>query len=130
VALIVVDASVVIAFLDGDDAHHACAVAALTAGHADRLVIPASAYAEVLVGPIRRGRSMAAVVDLALAHLNVEVVPITREIALRAAGLRASHPSLRLPDALVLATGDLLEATAVLAADRAWQRFGRRVRPI
>lgn len=129
-ALIVVDASVVIAFLDADDAHHGGAVAALTASRPDRLVIPASAYAEILVGPMRRGRSTAEVVDRALADLNVEVVPVTRDIAMRAAGFRASHTSLRLPDALVLATGDLLEATAVLTADRAWQKFSRRVRLI
>ena len=129
-ALIVVDASVAIAFLDADDAHHAGAVAALTANRPDRFVIPASAYAEVLVGPMRRGRAMADIVDQAFVDLNVEVVPVTRDIAMRAAGLRASHTSLRLPDALVLATGDLLEATAVLTADRAWQKFGRRVRLI
>lgn len=129
-ALIVIDASVVIAFLDADDAHHEGAVAALTTSRADRLVIPASAYAEVLVGPMRRSRSMADVVDHALADLNVEVVSVTRDIAMRAARLRASQTSLRLPDALVLATGDLLEATAVLTADRAWRKFGRRVRLI
>src|SRR5579883_1007836 len=54
-AVIVLDASVVIAFLDSSDAHHASAVAALAAHQSEQLVLPASTYAEILVGPYRRG---------------------------------------------------------------------------
>jgi len=36
--------------------------------------------------------------------MGIAVVPLTAPIAERAAGLRAQHDALRLPDALVLAT--------------------------
>jgi PIN domain nuclease of toxin-antitoxin system len=55
--------------------------------------------------------------------------PLTAEVAERAARLRSIHRGLRLPDALVLATADVLEATA-LTADRAWARISRRARLI
>ena len=48
-ALIVLDASVIIAHLDPADALHARAVTALTAVSDDDLVLPASALAETLV---------------------------------------------------------------------------------
>ena len=65
--LSVLDAGVVIGFLDGNDAHHLAASTAL--GEArdrnDRLVLPASALAETLVGPSRRGaKAIAAVRSL------------------------------------------------------------------
>lgn len=127
-ALIVVDASVLIAFLDADDAHHPGAVAVFTGSLGDAFVLPASAYAEVLIGPLRRAPTAAAIVDEAIGDLAIRIEPLTREIARRAAGLRASHSSLRLPDALVLATGDILDAAAVLTADRAWPRISHRAR--
>lgn len=68
--------------------------------------------------------------DVNFSDLAAEVAPISREVGRRAAQLRAAHPSLRLPDALVLATGDVLEAAAVLTTDRRWSRYGRRVRVI
>jgi predicted nucleic acid-binding protein len=55
VAVIVVDASVMIGLLDAKDPHHRRAVATLTAMGGESLVVPASAYAEILVGPARRG---------------------------------------------------------------------------
>lgn len=129
-ALIVVDASVVIGFLDADDEHHEAAVAALDASAADELVLPATAYAEVLVAPARRGSEAVDAVDEALSALTVQLEPVTPAIARSAAVLRARHRSLRLPDALVLATADVLGAAKVLTADRAWSRISRKVRVI
>ncbi len=129
-ALVVVDASVVIGYLDGDDAHHRAAVAALDASGTDDLVLPATAYAEVMVAPARRGAAAMDRVEAALAALAVRMVAVTPAIARAAAGLRARHRSLRLPDALVLATADELGAARVLTADRAWAKISRRVRLI
>lgn len=129
-ALTVLDASLVIALLDADDAHHQRSAAALVDRHLEDIVVPASAYAEILVGPTRRGPAAIKAVDDLLSDLAAEVAPITREVARRAAQLRAGHPSLRLPDALVLATGDVLQAASVLTTDRSWGRYGRRVRII
>ena len=120
--LTVLDAGVVIGFLDGDDAHHAVAHRALVRavdGH-DRLVLPASAYAETLVGPSRLGPTAVAVVQRFVAHLPVELAPLDATIAEAAATLRATHRSLKLPDALVIATADVLDADLLLTTDRGW----------
>lgn len=129
-ALIVLDASVVIAFLDSADAHHEAAVAALAAHRSDELVLPASVYAEILVGPLRRGPAAAARAEGFLTDLALRIEPLGAEVARRAAALRARHPGLTLPDAFVLATGDALGAGAVLTADRSWSRVSRRARTI
>ena len=126
-AIVVVDASVVIALLDGGDAHHAAAVAALAKTGRERLILPASAYAEILVDPWRRGADAVAVIRRFVTDLGIHVEPLTLDIAERAARLRARHGALRLPDALVLATADALDAVA-LTCDRAWPRASRRAR--
>ena len=58
------------------------------------------------------------------------VEPIDREIAKRAAKLRASHQTIRLPDALVLATGQARGASTILTADRRWAGVDRRVQVV
>jgi predicted nucleic acid-binding protein len=127
VAIAVLDASVVIALLDAADVYHMGAVAGLGRLRYETLVLPASAYAEALVDPARRGPEAVAVVRRLVADLRIRVEPLTPDIAERAATLRARHGGLRLPDALVLATGDALDAM-VLTCDRAWRRVDRRVR--
>jgi toxin FitB len=125
VALIVLDASVVIAHRDTSDVHHVAAEKALAEVVADDLRLPASAYSEVLVGPTSRGRAHRARGEIRALSLHVE--PITEEIAERAAVLRARHRGLRLPDALVLGCAEVLGADAVVTADRGWRRYSRRV---
>jgi predicted nucleic acid-binding protein len=129
VAIVVLDASLVIAFLDAHDAHHAAAVAAIGRARREELVLPASAYAEVLVDPWRRGPDTVALVKRFLTDLGIRIEPLTASISERAAGLRAGHHTLRLPDALVLATTDALDATA-LTCDRSWSRVSRRARVV
>lgn len=128
-AIVVVDASVVIALLDAGDAHHAAAVAALGETGRERLILPASAYAEILVDPWRRGLDAVAVIRRFVTDLGIHIEPLTADIVERAARLRAHHAALRLPDALVLATADALDAIA-LTCDRAWSRASRRARVV
>jgi predicted nucleic acid-binding protein len=71
VALIVVDASVIIGFLDADDQHHEAAVAALEGAASDELVLPATAYAEVLVAPAQKGSAAVDRAEEALLALTV-----------------------------------------------------------
>lgn len=126
-ALTVVDAGVVIAVLDAADSHHAASVDAVRRAIAsgESLVLPVSAYAEVLVAPFRRNLESAAVVDSFIDALPATVQPITREIARMAAQLRAQHgPRLRLPDALVVATALELSADRLLTTDRRWPELG------
>ncbi len=87
--------------------------------------MPASACSESLVGPARRGRLDAA--RATIASLLLEVVPVTDRIVEAAASLLAQHPKLRLPDALVVATGAVLAADSVLTGDAGFRRLGRRI---
>jgi predicted nucleic acid-binding protein len=129
VAIVVLDASIVIAFLDAADSHHAAVVAAVGQARREELVLPASAYAEVLVDPWRRGGDAVSVVRRFVTDLAIRIAPLTEQVAERAARLRAHHRALRLPDALVLATADALGATA-LTCDRSWPRLSHRARVV
>jgi predicted nucleic acid-binding protein len=130
VALTVLDAGVIIGILDADDPHHASSRGAVAEALArgDTLAVPASAYAECLVGPSRRGSDSMREVDTFLSDLPADVEPITRQVARRAAQLRAQHGRLlRLPDALVLATALQLKAGRVLTTDAGWPTIGIQV---
>ncbi len=121
--LTVLDAGVVIALLDAADAHHAAAVASvrIARDRGDVLVLPASAYAECLVSPHRRGPGAVAVVDRFLDALPARVEPADRSIAAAAAALRATRgTALRLPDALVIATALVLGADCILTTAAGW----------
>ncbi len=132
-ALTILDAGVVIALVDATDVHHSQSRAALREA-LDRggdLVLPASAYAECLVGPLRRGPEAAAIVDAFLEALPARVEPVTRSIARTAAALRSRHGhAVRLPDALVLATAIELQADRLLTTDAGWPPFDLPVRVI
>lgn len=121
-ALIHLDAGVLIGFLDGNDAHHqaAGAVIAEALDQGDRLAMAASALAECLVGPARRGDEAIEVVHDLRRRLPIEVVDLDVDIATAAARLRAGHRSLRLPDALVIATAFERDADELVTTDRKW----------
>jgi predicted nucleic acid-binding protein len=130
VAIAVLDASVVIAFRDPADALHSRAIAAFRTLGSDELVLPASVYAEVLVGPLRHGTPAVASLEQFISDFGMLIAPLTAEIARSAASLRATTPSLRLPDAFVLATGETLGAAYVLTGDGAWPKLSPRARVI
>ena len=116
------DAGVIIAFLDADDAHHDAARSALTDAldNTERLSLAASALAECLVGPARRSPKAVEVVRTLIERLPASIVDLDPEIATRAAMLRARHRSLKLPDALVLATAEQSRADRLITTDRKW----------
>ena len=117
-----VDAGIVIGLLDPLDAHHSAASSALREalerGH--QLEMAASAFGECLVGPSRRGPAAVAVVRDLFTRLPISVVALDAETAAAAALLRAKHTSLRLPDALVIATASQRSADELLTTDRRW----------
>lgn len=126
-ALTVTDAGILVAVLDRRDAHHVAAGRALRAARArgDRIVVPASAYAEAMVRPSAIGAAAQDRVDRFLEDVAAEVAPATRAIARRAAELRAAHGArLRLPDALVLATALVLDAERAITTDAGWPDVG------
>lgn len=122
-ALIVLDASVLIAVTDANDDLHGSCVEALREYAWGELRLPASAYAECLVGAAQR--ETLAIARANIVQLGIELVPIGEEVAVKSAEIRADARSLRLPDALVLACGEILDAEVVLTADRRWARFPR-----
>jgi predicted nucleic acid-binding protein len=124
-ARVALDADVVIAFLDPSDAQHQRAVALLGAHLAsgDDILIAATVYAEVIVRPLQHGTESK--VDDFLAAIGAHIVAVDRALARRAAELRARHGTLRLPDALSLATA-LAGSAELLTLDRGLQRIAER----
>jgi predicted nucleic acid-binding protein len=97
--VIMLDASVVIAFLDSDDAQHDTAQALLAREVDDEFAINLLTLAEVLVGPAREGR-VQAVMDT-LRDLEVAQVDFASGSSVQLAQLRADT-RLRMPDCCVL----------------------------
>ena len=120
--LIHLDAGVIIGFLDASDAHHQTSRAALADAlqHSDHLALAASALAESLVGPARRGEPAVQAVRNLVNRLPISIIPLDVEIATTAARLRAAHRALRLPDALVIATAIEQAADHLITTDRKW----------
>jgi predicted nucleic acid-binding protein len=130
VTTVVLDAGVIIGALDSADAHHQASVTALAGLSRDDLVVPASVLAEVLVRPYALGPKVVQSVERFLADLGVRVHPLDEPVAHAAARVRASHSSVRLPDALTLGTAAVVGGT-VLTTDRGWpQQVGVPVRVV
>lgn len=125
-ARLIIDASVLIAYKDPEDAKHADALAFFSRHQADELTIPASVYAEVLVHPIRLGARQVREMEETIADLGIAVAPLTRAMGRRAAEIRARYGKLGLADAFVIATGDVLDQE-VATADASWRKISPRV---
>ncbi len=122
---LILDASVLIGLLDAADLHHTRSIEDVEA--ADRegrtLFAPASAYSEALVAFARAGRIGEA--RDAIAAMGIAVTPLTAAIAERASELRAGHQSLRLPDAIIVATARELGGE-LLSYDRGLAQIARK----
>ena len=112
--MIVVDASILIAFLDGTDNHHAAAERLLAQAADDELAVNSLTLAEVLVAPVREGRADA--VAAALTALEVRELSFPPDAALRLAQLRATT-GLKLPDCCVVLAAETV-AGAVASFDK------------
>ncbi|HEY2719848.1 MAG TPA: PIN domain-containing protein [Solirubrobacteraceae bacterium] len=123
---LILDASVVIGLLDTADSHHDDAIDEVEAAdHEGRqLLLPASAYSETLVAFARARRLDEA--RQAISAMGISVVSLTDTIAERAAELRARHTSLRLPDAIVLATAHEMGGS-LLSYDRKLSRLASKL---
>jgi predicted nucleic acid-binding protein len=128
VARVALDADIVIAFLDPGDDQHATAVAELRPRLAagDEMLAAATVYAESIVRPLQLGTD--ATVDEFFDAAGISIVPIDRAVARRAAVLRAEHQSLRLPDAMSLATA-IVTDSPLLTLDKKLRQIARRVQP-
>ncbi len=116
---VVVDSGVLLALWDPYDARHHAARATL-AGHLAEgrcLVVPVSALSEVLVGAFRATPYAVRTVEGFVDELVGEVRVADREVGRAAAQLRARHPALPLVDALVVATGEVVDAPEILTTN-------------
>jgi predicted nucleic acid-binding protein len=130
VGAVVLDSSFVLAAMDTEDAHHEAAAVELRRMNAakTKFILPVVVLSEVLVGSARQSDEMVtrrrAMLLGAFGHSRV----IDDEVAVQAAKLRAQHRSLRLPDALVIATGIVDDAEVILTGDKRWAGVDQRVR--
>jgi len=118
------DSVSVAGFLDRDDAFHAAADARirLLAGR-DTMVVSVITYAELLTGAGHGHHEQSAVRGF-FAQLIDEVYSVDRAVAERAAVLRSQTPSLKMPDALILATAEVHHADLVITGDDRWPDVG------
>jgi predicted nucleic acid-binding protein len=106
--MIVLDASVLIAFLDSNDEHHEAAVSLLESSGAEPLSASTISLAEVLVAPAKAGRLDEA--TTALERLGVTELPVGESSARQLAEIRA-RTGLKMPDCCVLAAARNLGAS-------------------
>ena len=108
--MIVLDASVVIAFLDSTDAHHGAAVALFADTSAKGYELHQLTLAEILVGGVRAGRANQLLADLRA--IGITPVESPQDEPLILAELR-TVTGLKMPDCCVLAVA--LRESAPLA---------------
>jgi predicted nucleic acid-binding protein len=128
---VVLDTSVVIGFLRDDDAHHQIAVSEVRAVgiRDDIFVLPATVLGESLVAAQQAGAAVAESMRRDLVDFFGPVRPVDEEIAFVMSKLRARFASLRVPDALVVATG-IVDDAVVLTCDKRLASVDHRVQVV
>ena len=103
---VILDSDAVVGFLDRDDALHEAADATIRdLVHEQRLLVSVITYAEVLTGA-KLGHHDEDHVRGFLSRLISGALPVDTTVADAAAGLRSRSKSLRMPDALIVATAE------------------------
>lgn len=125
--MIVLDASVLIAYLDGEDGHHAAAETLLAQAIDDDLAANSLTLAEVLVVPVRAGRLDP--VRAALRDLEIQELPFPADTAVRLAQLRATT-GLRMPGCCVLLAAEDAAASVASFDERLAQTAENRSLPV
>ena len=121
--MIVLDVSVTIAVLDRGDALHARALQLLRDQVDDEFAMHAVTRAEVLVGPVRRGRL--ALAEGRLDALDLLTLDLTASDAPALAGLRAES-RLKLPDCCVLLAAERVGGAVATFDERLARAAERR----
>jgi predicted nucleic acid-binding protein len=125
--VIVLDASVLIAFLDRDDNHHAAAERLLTRSIDDDLAVNPLTMAEVLVAPVRDNRPE--LVLAALDALEIQELTFPADTAVRLAQLRATT-GLNMPNCCVLLAAEDSAASVASFDERLAQTAQVRNLPV
>ena len=123
------DAGVLIAVMGRSDVRDTAARIAIAAAvREDEVVFPASTCAEILVLRSRLGGEATPHRDDLIDTLPARIESVSRQIAAAAAGFRAQRSwRLKLADALVIATPQVVTADRILATDRGWSDIGMAV---
>ncbi|MCD6727431.1 MAG: type II toxin-antitoxin system VapC family toxin [Solirubrobacteraceae bacterium] len=130
--LTLLDTGAVIGFLDRDDAFHRSAHDAIAAAIGDGgfLALSVVSQAELLTG-VGLGHHPEGLLTGFLAELAVRIIPVDERVAARAAEIRSAHtamgaggrrrPTIRMPDALILATASVTpDVDRLVVTDRGW----------
>jgi predicted nucleic acid-binding protein len=115
----------VIGFLDRSDIFHAAADAEIREllGQGENLCVSVVTYAEILTAAKLAHREEGVVRGF-FAELISAIVPVDERVAERAAELRSERRSLKMPDALILATAVLGDGVdRILCADDIGERI-------
>lgn len=125
----ILDTGVLIGVLNPLDVHHSVATDTLHNARrsGDSIVLPTLVIAELLVGAYRLGPDSVRIAEDFTDSVADRVIDIGLRIARTAARLRAVHPKLRMPDALVIATGLVEVVTRIVTTDAAWAGVDARV---
>jgi predicted nucleic acid-binding protein len=125
--LTIVDASVMLAWLNPAEPHHRPATEGLRlAAESGEIGLPLIAFSECLVRPYKQGVTAARRVERKLTAVASIALP-TIDIARQTAQLRGTR-NLKTPDALVIATGIVLKARTILTLAERWDGIDSRVR--
>ena len=122
---ILIDTSILVAYLDGEQNITAAATLLiddwLHRGRNRGFVSTISAM-ELLVGPLKARRSTADYLDFLQRFPNLTCVPVNLNVAQASASVRANH-SVRTPDALIIGTAIAIGADVIATNDRAWGKI-------
>jgi len=123
-ALVTVDAAPIIYYLENHPrfaAHFAPWFEAAVQGEI-HLAMSTITLAEVVTGPLQLGNELLAAQYEQVLGTLCTVLPVTQQVAMQAARIRAAH-GLRLPDAMVVATAIGCSAQALLTHDKAFAKI-------
>lgn len=122
---LLLDTTVLAAFLDASDATHPVArhlLDELVASGRNSAIVSMITVMEILVRPLRASPpGHHTVLAFLRSHPNLECVPVDLQIAQEAAHLRASK-RFSPPDALIVGTGFATQVAALVTNDHAWSR--------
>jgi predicted nucleic acid-binding protein len=122
---VLIDTSVLIAYLEPSDATHDAAAVLIddfVKTGRNQAVISMVTVMEVLVRPMRVAPSAVAHIHTFLTQWpNVTLQSIDLPVAQEAASLRATH-NIATPDALIIATGMIGQVSQLVTSDAAWAK--------
>jgi predicted nucleic acid-binding protein len=117
----VIDANVLIAYLEGGQRITEAATLIVDEWlHSGRNLgfVSVVAAMEVLVGPLRASANVQPYIDFLQRYPNLTCVPVDMAVAQEAARLRSRTP-LKTPDALIVATAVVVDASKIVTNDDA-----------